>query len=140
MVMAGIEVDNTRVTLKHYVTTSPAVSDMEIKSSRISLSLHHQMAQQDLLVENLFLSPDPYMRSRMQDLKDSYFSSFIPGQVRISASLINRSKISLFNVFHTEVPLIKCHFLIHINPKDPQTNTFASYRFFHAFMAHINLN
>ena len=83
MVMAGTEVENTSVTLKHYVTTSPAVSDMEIKSSRITLSLHDQEAQQqDVLVENLFLSPDPYMRSRMLDLKDSYFSSFIPGQVR----------------------------------------------------------
>ena len=83
MVMAGTEVENTSVTLKHYVTTSPAVSDMEIKSSRITLSLHDQEAQQqDVLVENLFLSPDPYMRNRMRDLKDSYIPSFIPGQVR----------------------------------------------------------
>jgi NADPH-dependent curcumin reductase CurA len=83
MAMAGAEVQNVCVLLKHYITRSPVVSDMEVTTARIRLSLQDPHAP-DVLVKNLLVSPDPYMRNRMLDLKSSYIPSFVPGEVRIS--------------------------------------------------------
>lgn len=69
--------ENMYVTLKRYITEGPVESDMEIKS--IKTSLHIAEGTKDVLVKNLYLSPDPYMRGRMRDSRESYIEPFTPG-------------------------------------------------------------
>lgn len=79
--MAGEEViiNNKQVILKHYVTGFPKETDMEIKTSKISLKVP-ESSKDAILVKNLYLSCDPYMRGRMSKHdRPSYVDSFSPG-------------------------------------------------------------
>ncbi|KAJ9535082.1 hypothetical protein OSB04_un001841 [Centaurea solstitialis] len=74
------QVRNKQVVLKDYVNGFPKESDMLLDtSSTISLSLPE--ASNGLLVKNLYLSCDPYMRIRMSNIQGSYTESFTPGSV-----------------------------------------------------------
>ncbi|KAK6914443.1 Oxidoreductase, N-terminal domain, partial [Dillenia turbinata] len=57
------QVRNKQVILKHHVTGFPKESDMEVKEGIISLKLPE--GSEAILVKNLYLSCDPYMRLRM---------------------------------------------------------------------------
>ncbi|KAI5670091.1 hypothetical protein M9H77_10455 [Catharanthus roseus] len=72
------EVSNKQVVLKNYVSGFPKESDMEIKKSSIKLKLP-EGSSEAVLVKNLYLSCDPYMRNRMSKMEGSYVESFIPG-------------------------------------------------------------
>ncbi|KAK9928980.1 hypothetical protein M0R45_026091 [Rubus argutus] len=74
----GVQVSNKQVILKDYVTGFPKESDMELRTTTITLKL--PQGSTGLLVKNLYLSCDPYMRSRLskQD-RLSYVDSFKPG-------------------------------------------------------------
>ncbi|KAM7460855.1 hypothetical protein LguiA_028976 [Lonicera macranthoides] len=71
------EVSNKQVVLKDYVSGFPKESDMIAKTSTISLKVPE--GSKAVLVKNLYLSCDPYMRSRMKNIQGSYVESFTPG-------------------------------------------------------------
>ncbi|OMO71076.1 Alcohol dehydrogenase superfamily, zinc-type [Corchorus capsularis] len=71
-------VRNKRVILREYVSGFPKESDMFISFSPVSLKIpsNHKGV---VLVKNLYLSCDPYMRLRMRNDQDPEFSPFTPG-------------------------------------------------------------
>ncbi|CAL5417155.1 unnamed protein product [Camellia sinensis] len=78
MAVVGEEVSNKQIILKEYVSGFPKVSDMVVKTGTIRLQLPED-SKNAILVKNLYLSCDPYMRGRMRKMEDSYVESFTPG-------------------------------------------------------------
>lgn len=77
---AEIEVQNKQVILKHHVIDgNPSESDMEVKLS--SIKLKAPSGSDSILLKNLYLSCDPYMRLRMRAVEGSYVDAFKPGEV-----------------------------------------------------------
>ncbi|VFQ88286.1 unnamed protein product [Cuscuta campestris] len=75
------EVKNKQVILKNYVTGIPKESDMEIRTTTVKLELPPD-SDGGVLVKNLYLSCDPYMRTRMHLSDGGYLgvdSAFKPG-------------------------------------------------------------
>ncbi|XP_047335915.1 2-alkenal reductase (NADP(+)-dependent)-like [Impatiens glandulifera] len=70
---------NKQIILKNYVNGFPTESDMKVRNVAIELKLPE--GSTGVLVKNLYLSCDPYMRNRMSDVKGSYVPSFTPGSV-----------------------------------------------------------
>ncbi|KAK4436622.1 2-alkenal reductase (NADP(+)-dependent) [Sesamum alatum] len=125
------EVSNKQIVLRDYVKGFPKESDMTVKTSTIKLKVPEDCSDA-ILVKNLYLSCDPYMRGRMRKTEGSYVDSFTPGSAitgygvaRIvdsshpnfkkgdlvwgmtgweEYSLI-RSTQGLFKIQHTDVPL-----------------------------------
>nr|GLL47795.1 2-alkenal reductase (NADP(+)-dependent)-like [Ipomoea trifida] len=75
--MAMEEVSNKQIVLKDYVTGYPKESDMEIRTTTLKLEV--PKGSNAVLVKNLYLSCDPYMRGRMSKPHGSYVDSFTPG-------------------------------------------------------------
>lgn len=75
--------NNKQVILKNYVSGFPKESDMEIINTTIKLKLPEKDSSSPgaVLVKNLYLSCDPYMRNRMSKNEGSYIESFTPGSV-----------------------------------------------------------
>ncbi|KAK2967377.1 hypothetical protein RJ640_016851 [Escallonia rubra] len=74
-----LEVRNKQVILKHYVAGSPKESDFHIKTDA-TFTLKLPQGSNGVLVKNLYLSCDPYMRLLMQEIKGpSVFSSYSTG-------------------------------------------------------------
>ncbi|GFP83123.1 2-alkenal reductase (NADP(+)-dependent) [Phtheirospermum japonicum] len=73
------EVSNKQIIFRDYVTGFPKESDMILKTSTIKLKVPDD-CNDAVLVKNLYLSCDPYMRPRMQKTEGSYIDSFTPGQ------------------------------------------------------------
>ncbi|KAK6787380.1 hypothetical protein RDI58_015905 [Solanum bulbocastanum] len=71
------EVSNKQVILKHYVTRYLKESDMELKNTTIKLNVPE--GSNAMVLKNLFLSCDPYMRNRMKKFEGGYVESFTPG-------------------------------------------------------------
>nr|GMD85363.1 2-alkenal reductase (NADP(+)-dependent)-like [Ipomoea batatas] len=71
------EVSNKQIVLKDYVTGYPKESDMEIRTTTLKLKV--PQGSNAVLVKNLYLSCDPYMRGRMSKPHGSYVDSFTPG-------------------------------------------------------------
>lgn len=71
------EVSNKQVILKGYVTGFPKESDMEIRTTTVKLEV--PAGSNAVLLKNLYLSCDPYMRIRMNQTEGSYAQSFTPG-------------------------------------------------------------
>lgn len=79
MASSGEEVSNKQVILKGYVTGFPKEADMYVKTSPIKLKLpEDESSNNAVLVKNLYLSCDPYMRGRMANrpVDDPDFSPF----------------------------------------------------------------
>ncbi|PON46712.1 Alcohol dehydrogenase superfamily, zinc-type [Parasponia andersonii] len=70
------EVSNKQVLLRDYVSGFPKESDLYVTSSTLKLKL--LQGSKGVLVKNLYLSCDPYMRNRMQKFLNpaSYADSF----------------------------------------------------------------
>ncbi|ERN11890.1 hypothetical protein AMTR_s00020p00195570 [Amborella trichopoda] len=86
------EVSNRQIIFKDYVTGFPEEEDMEMVSSSIKLKVPE--GSEAVLVKNLYLSCDPYMRLKMIKPENStYFAGYEPGSV--SALLLN-----IFLCFH----------------------------------------
>ncbi|XP_049404601.1 2-alkenal reductase (NADP(+)-dependent)-like [Solanum stenotomum] len=75
--MAEEMMNNKQIILKQYVEGYPKESDMEFKNSIIKLNV--QEGSNVVILKNLYLSCDPYMRNRMSKLEGSYIQSFTPG-------------------------------------------------------------
>ncbi|KAK9058382.1 hypothetical protein SSX86_023223 [Deinandra increscens subsp. villosa] len=72
------QVKNKQIILKNYVNGFPNESDLILNSSA-TISLKLPEGSKAVLVKNLYLSCDPYMRGRMSESKGSYIDSFTPG-------------------------------------------------------------
>ncbi|KAK3163607.1 hypothetical protein QOZ80_1AG0005870 [Eleusine coracana subsp. coracana] len=74
---------NRRVILKDYVEGYPREEHMELLPGvEIPLRLTGDEPSGSVLVKNLYLSCDPYMRPRMsRPVRQSYTSAFVPGSV-----------------------------------------------------------
>ncbi|KAF8391752.1 hypothetical protein HHK36_021986 [Tetracentron sinense] len=78
----GEEVSNKQIILRDYVSGFPKESDMALKTSTMRLKVPE--GSKGVLVKNLYLSCDPYMRSRMRKPGAlSYIDSFTPGSAII---------------------------------------------------------
>ncbi|GAB4858915.1 hypothetical protein Ancab_010388 [Ancistrocladus abbreviatus] len=78
MEMEWKEVSNKQIVLKHYINGFPKESDMELKTAKITLKLPEGF--DGILVKNLYLSCDPYMRGRMSKPdRPSFVEPFNPG-------------------------------------------------------------
>lgn len=76
----GEGVRNKQVIFRGYVSGSPEETDMEVRESTVELRVPE--GSSGVLVKNLYLSCDPYMRIRMRKLYiPSYRDSFEPGSV-----------------------------------------------------------
>ncbi|KAL8049014.1 hypothetical protein ABFX02_07G105500 [Erythranthe guttata] len=73
------EASNKQVILKDYVKGFPKESDLILKTSIVKLKIPNQCSNDAVLVKNLYLSCDPYMRGRMGKTEGSYIDSFTPG-------------------------------------------------------------
>ena len=73
----GEDVTNRQVILKRYVSGCPTVDDMEVVAGAVRLAVPPGSAA--VLVKNLYLSCDPYMRTRMT--RHSEHSNFVPDYV-----------------------------------------------------------
>lgn len=74
---------NRRVILKEYVEGYPREEHMELlPGAEVPLRLTGAEPAGSVLVRNLYLSCDPYMRPRMsRPLRASYTAAFVPGEV-----------------------------------------------------------
>ena len=82
-----LEVSNKQVIFKDYVSGFPKESDMYLKTNG-TIKLNVPEGSNGLLVKNLYLSCDPYMRNRMKKSTDS----LVPGSV-------SQSRVPLFFLF-----------------------------------------
>uniref|UniRef100_A0A5B7CB86 Putative 2-alkenal reductase (NADP(+)-dependent) n=1 Tax=Davidia involucrata TaxID=16924 RepID=A0A5B7CB86_DAVIN len=77
--MADGEVRNKQVIFRDYVAGFPKESDMYISTDK-TIPLKVPQGSTSVLVKNLYLSCDPYMRNLMQKIEGSGgFTSFTPG-------------------------------------------------------------
>ncbi|KAL0382010.1 UNVERIFIED_CONTAM: 2-alkenal reductase (NADP(+)-dependent) [Sesamum calycinum] len=72
------EVSNKQIVLRDYVKGFPKESNMTLKTSTVKLKVPEDCSDA-ILVKNLYLSCDPYMRNRMSKMEGSYVESFTPG-------------------------------------------------------------
>jgi hypothetical protein len=105
----GEVVSNKQVIFKDYVPGVLKESDMYITTSTIKLKVPEDCTN-GVLVKNLYLSCDPYMRNRMRNFQGSYISPLKPGSVSYLRSIWVLSlfllllacfevKIAFFNLF-----------------------------------------
>ena len=79
-------VRNKQVIFRDYVSGLPKESDMEVSTTTVKLKLPE--GSNGVMVKNLYLSIDPYMRIRMKRIEGpNAFSSFTPASVSITLSL-----------------------------------------------------
>ncbi|QCD84872.1 Polyketide synthase [Vigna unguiculata] len=71
------EVRNKQVVLRDYVVGFPKESDMNTVEGRITLKVPE--GSNDVLLKNLYLSCDPYMRVLMSKISHEGFGSYTPG-------------------------------------------------------------
>ncbi|KAJ0969351.1 hypothetical protein J5N97_022228 [Dioscorea zingiberensis] len=72
-------VKNKQVVLKWFVVGAPTEKDMEVREGTATLKA--PTGSGGLVVKNLYLSCDPYMRGRMRESYSSYIPPFQPGNV-----------------------------------------------------------
>jgi hypothetical protein len=73
---------NRKVVLRGYIDRVPREDDLElVDGGAVALRVPEGAAGPAVLVKNLYLSCDPYMRGRMRDFHGSYIPPFKPGSV-----------------------------------------------------------
>ncbi|KAI3517832.1 hypothetical protein L1887_17052 [Cichorium endivia] len=76
--LAGKTMENKQILFKSYTNESLKETDMELKLGN-PIKLEAPKGSNAVLVKNLYLSCDPYMRGRMRDFHGSYIPPFSPG-------------------------------------------------------------
>ncbi|TYJ44757.1 hypothetical protein E1A91_A02G006300v1 [Gossypium mustelinum] len=79
-------VSNRKVIFKDYVFGFPKESDMVVTVDK-NLKLKVASDSKDILVKNLYLSCDPYMRLLMTKRSSEIFGPYTPGTVSYKFSL-----------------------------------------------------
>ncbi|KAL6576050.1 hypothetical protein OROHE_000521 [Orobanche hederae] len=77
--MAELVISNKQIVLKEYINGFPKESDMILKTNSIMKLKVPEGCGDVVLVKNLYLSCDPYMRSCMSKTHDNYIPIFTPG-------------------------------------------------------------
>ncbi|KAG6490642.1 hypothetical protein ZIOFF_051952 [Zingiber officinale] len=100
--MASVEdvvVGNKQVLLKHFIPEgAPKETDMELVTTG-TIRLRVPEGSNAVLLKNLYLSCDPYMRPRMTKHEDSsYVDDFIPGATYALYSLCKEVKLDEANI------------------------------------------
>nr|GEW41012.1 2-alkenal reductase (NADP(+)-dependent)-like [Tanacetum cinerariifolium] len=73
-------VGNKQIIFKNYTNELPSETNMELKlDSKIKLKAPENGG--GVVVKNMYLSCDTYMRGRMRDRHDSWIPPFLPGSV-----------------------------------------------------------
>ncbi|KAI5650211.1 hypothetical protein M9H77_36216 [Catharanthus roseus] len=79
--IVGKTVENKQIIFRDYIDgRSPNETDLEIRVGN-KIKLEAPKGSGALLVKNLYLSCDPYMRGRMRNFHGSYIPPFVPGSV-----------------------------------------------------------
>ncbi|XXG89454.1 hypothetical protein AAC387_Pa12g1440 [Persea americana] len=73
------EVSNNQIVFRGFIVGPPKETDMEFKVGKTRLKVPEGSGA--VLVKNLYLSCDPYMRGRMREYYNSYIPPFVPGSV-----------------------------------------------------------
>ncbi|KAE8664758.1 NADP-dependent alkenal double bond reductase P1 [Hibiscus syriacus] len=73
-----VTAENKQVVLERYIEGAPKETDMAMKMGKIELKA--PKGSGGILVKNLYLSCDPYMRGRMRDFHGSYIPPFVLSQ------------------------------------------------------------
>lgn len=96
--MAAAQMANKKIVLNNYVTGFPKETDMEVVTTATAPSKVPEGTAGAILVKNLYLSCDPYMRLRMSKHDEpSYIDDFVVGEVRVHVHLhSSRSSMSFF--------------------------------------------
>ncbi|WJX64924.1 hypothetical protein P8452_49646 [Trifolium repens] len=104
--MAQIEeqVSNKQVLATDYITGNPKQTDMYLKTSTISLQLPLD-ASEAVLVKNLVLSCDPYMRGTKRTDRNFKKGDLVWGVTKWEEYSIITKTDSLIKIEHTDVPL-----------------------------------
>ena len=73
-------ITNRYIAIKHHIDGAPQVSDFELKSEALSLSV--ECGKKEVIVRNLYVSIDPYQLNRMKSHSSSQdlVRRVIPGQ------------------------------------------------------------
>ncbi|CAA7404564.1 unnamed protein product [Spirodela intermedia] len=72
-------VRNKQVLFRGFITAAPKETDMEFRVGTAELRIPEGF--KGVLVKNLYLSCDPFLRSRMREFYNSYIPPFTPGSV-----------------------------------------------------------
>lgn len=84
--MEGVSASNKQVILRDYVSGTPKEDDMEVRTNEMKMEV--PQGSKAVLVKNLYLSCDPYMRILMKSTTQSkYITSFKPGSASLSFTL-----------------------------------------------------
>ncbi|CAA6667754.1 unnamed protein product [Spirodela intermedia] len=73
-------VRNKQVLFRGFITAAPKETDMEFRVGTAELRIPEGF--KGVLVKNLYLSCDPFLRSRMREFYNSYIPPFTPGSAR----------------------------------------------------------
>ncbi|KAI3898967.1 hypothetical protein MKW92_010980 [Papaver armeniacum] len=79
-----MEIPNKQIIFRDYIEGSPKETDMMLNVGKISLKIPPKSSSSSggaVLVKNLYLSCDPYLRGRMRNFHESYIPPFSPGSV-----------------------------------------------------------
>lgn len=81
-----MEVTNKYIVIKQHIEDAPKESHFELKTEAFDLSLKH--GSDDVIVQNLYISIDPYLLNRMKSHSAShnaisFATPLTPGQVII---------------------------------------------------------
>lgn len=100
------EVDNKQIIFRGYIEGNPRETDMEFKVGN-KMKMEAPKGSGAMLVKNLYLSCDPYMRGRMRNFHGSYIPPFVPGSVMFFTLLIVQSCCMLLLQVFENIFLIK---------------------------------
>ncbi|KAF8388648.1 hypothetical protein HHK36_027325 [Tetracentron sinense] len=73
------ETQNKKIIFRDYIVGAPKETDMELKEGKVKMKVPKGSGA--VLVKNLYLSCDPFIRGRMRDNHNSYIPCFVPGSV-----------------------------------------------------------
>lgn len=79
--LLGKTVENKQIIFKGYIEGIPKETDMELRIGKKLQLEKVPKGSGGLLVKNLYLSCDPFMRGRMRNFTGSYIPPFTPGEV-----------------------------------------------------------
>ncbi|KAI9240743.1 MAG: hypothetical protein BYD32DRAFT_407605 [Podila humilis] len=72
-----VNISNKQVVFLSYPTGFPVVGEhLGVQTTQVDAILE----ENDILLRNLYVSADPYLRGRMRDIQNSYVSSFVLGK------------------------------------------------------------
>jgi NADPH-dependent curcumin reductase CurA len=94
-------VHNRKVVLRGYIDRVPREDDLELVDGGAVALRVPEGAGPAVLLRNIYLSCDPYMRGRMRDFHGSYIPPFKPGSVSSSITIPSSHPLPPFSLRHS---------------------------------------